>query len=637
MQNVKMTGSFWQHYQDVVANSVIPYQWKALNDQLPDTEPSHAIKNFRIAAGELDEEYYGMVFQDSDLYKWLEAVAYSLQSHPNPQLEKDADEVISLLGRAQNKDGYLHTYYQVKEGLEQRWTNVRDNHELYCAGHLIEAAVTYYESTGKSELLQTACKFADYIDSVFGPEEEQIKGFPGHEEIELALVRLYLVTKENRYLNLATFFVNERGRQPHYFDLECKQFGRDQQGWWHGNYEYSQSHIPVREQKEAVGHAVRAMYLYTAVADLAELNNDPTLKEAAENLWHSVVREKLFINGGIGASAWGEAFAGAFDLPNDTTYNETCASIGLAFWAKRMLQLETKGEYADILENAVYNGSLCGMDIKGERFFYVNPLEVNGESSCHRRDHKHVLPERQKWFNCACCPPNLARIIGSIGDYFYTQKGETFYVNLYGDSIAKLDWNGQEVEFVQHTMYPWDGAIAFTINPSNSVEGNLAFRIPGWAEGEFNITINGENAAGEELVSNGYLIIKRNWEKGDQVSLLFPTKAKAIYTNTKVEENTGKVAFTRGPLVYCFEEVDNGDNLSTIFIGDTSIKEVKNSNLLNDAVYLQLTGSRLQDHSDDLYSFKKPYLEAFTLTAIPYFMWGNRGKGEMKVWVKQQI
>ncbi len=278
----KMTGQFWQQYQKIVEEHVIPYQWQALTDQLEDTEPSHAIENFRLAAGLSEGVYYGMVFQDSDVYKWLESVAYSLRNHPDAALEARADEVIVLLGQAQEADGYLNTYYQVKAGLEQRWTNVRDNHELYCGGHLIEAAVAYFEVTGKRAFLTIAEKFADYVDTIFGPEAGKIKGYPGHEEIELALVRLYLVTKNEKYLNLATFFVNERGQQPLFFNEEAEKAGRDAQSWWHGDHEYSQAHVPIREQKEAVGHAVRAVYFYSAVADIARLQHDDSLKQAVE-------------------------------------------------------------------------------------------------------------------------------------------------------------------------------------------------------------------------------------------------------------------------------------------------------------------------------------------------------------------
>lgn len=628
----KMTGEFWQQYQKVVEESVIPYQWRALNDQLEDTEPSHAIENFRLAAGLQEGEYYGMVFQDSDVYKWLESVAYSLRNNPDAELEQQADAVIHLLGQAQLADGYLNTFYQVKEGLEKRWTNVRDNHELYCGGHMIEAAVAYYEVTGKADFLQVAEKFADYVDTIFGPEEGKIKGYPGHEEIELALVRLYSVTDNPKYLELAAFFVNERGQQPLYFNLEAEKAGRDAQSWWHGDHEYSQAHLPIREQKEAVGHAVRAVYFYTAVADVARLKQDESLKQAMEVLWDNVVNHKMFVNGGIGASAWGEAFAENDDLPNDTTYNETCASVGLAFWAKRMLELEPKGQYADVLENAVYNGSLCGMDLKGERFLYVNPLQVDGENACKRRDHHHVTPQRQKWFNCACCPPNLARLIGAIGDYFVTEYQDGVYVNLYGDSETAVTLAGQEVVLTQETLYPWSGAIKITVSAASAVSGRIALRLPEWSE-SYQLTVNGETAAA--VNEQGFLVIDRTWQEGDQIQLTLDMTPKKVFANTRITEDIGKVAVTRGPLVYTAEEKDNGPQLGTLWLTDGEIKTVENDELLPHAVYLQAPSKRLRSQQQATYTTQAPVFEEATVTLVPYFMWGNRGYGEFRVWLNQ--
>ena len=629
----KMTGQFWQQYQKIVEEHVIPYQWQALTDQLEDTEPSHAIENFRLAAGLSEGVYYGMVFQDSDVYKWLESVAYSLRNHPDAALEARADEVIVLLGQAQEADGYLNTYYQVKAGLEQRWTNVRDNHELYCGGHLIEAAVAYFEVTGKRAFLTIAEKFADYVDTIFGPEAGKIKGYPGHEEIELALVRLYLVTKNEKYLNLATFFVNERGQQPLFFNEEAEKAGRDAQSWWHGDHEYSQAHVPIREQKEAVGHAVRAVYFYSAVADIARLQHDDSLKQAVETLWENVVQHKLFINGGIGASAWGEAFAANDDLPNDTTYNETCASVGLAFWAKRMLALEPKGTYGDVLENAIYNGSLCGMDLKGERFLYVNPLEINGPNACQRHDHRHVTPKRQKWFNCACCPPNLARLIGGIGDYFVTETKAGVYVNLYGASETTVTLGGQAVKLTQETLYPWQGAIQITVNTETPVTGKLAFRLPAWSQENFRLLVNG--AAASYQNEAGFLALTRTWNDGDVVALTFDMTPRKVFANSHITEDLGKVAITRGPLVYAAEEKDNGPHLGTLWVTAGEIVATENGELLPHAVYLTVPGKQLRSLDQATYTTQTPTLEETSITLVPYFMWGNRGEGELRVWLNQ--
>lgn len=340
---VKINDRFWGRYLEVVRNHVIPYQWDALNDRLPDTSPSHAIENFRIAVGESSGEYYGMVFQDSDIAKWLEAVAYSLENEPNEELEKTADEVIALLGRAQDENGYLNTYYTVKEP-NNRWTNIRDNHELYCAGHLIEAAVAYYQATGKKQFLDIMCKYADHIDSVFGPEEDKLKGYPGHQEIELALVKLYDVTGQEKYLNLSKYFIDERGKQPHYFDIEKEKRKETKPFWFNDDYAYHQAHKPVREQKEAVGHAVRATYMYTAMTDLALKTKDESLKKACEELWNNVTQKQMYVTAGIGSMEFGESFSFNYDLPNDLSYTETCASIALVFWANRMLQLEANNK-----------------------------------------------------------------------------------------------------------------------------------------------------------------------------------------------------------------------------------------------------------------------------------------------------
>ncbi|GIN70646.1 hypothetical protein J14TS2_11210 [Bacillus sp. J14TS2] len=630
----KMTNGFWNTYQNVVNKNVIPYQWRALNDQLDDTDPSHALKNFRIAAGLEEDEYYGMVFQDSDVYKWLESVAYSLNNHPNAELETRADGVIHLIGQAQLADGYINTFYQVKAGLENRWTNVRDNHELYCAGHLIEAAVAYFEVTGKDAFLTIAKKFAYYIAEVFGPNEGQIKGYPGHEEIELALIRLFLVTNDKRFLDLATFFVEERGKKPHYFDLEAETHGRNSQNWWHGNHDYSQAHTPIREQKEAKGHAVRAMYFYTAVADLARLNQDESLAKAVKILWNNVVKQKMSINGGIGASAWGEAFAENYDLPNDTAYNETCASIGLAFWAKRMLELEVNGEYADVLENAVYNGSLCGMDLNGERFLYVNPLEINGENACKRRDHSHVTPERKKWFNCACCPPNLARLIGSIGAYFVSNKEDHLHLHMYGESETSLVWQGQKVVLQQETYYPFSGDVKITFLSDQSVQGKVSLRIPAWSE-KTNLKVNGEVVPVH--IHNGYVLLDRTWDNHDIIELGLDMEPRRVFANTNITEDIGKTAIMRGPLVYVAEETDNGRDLGTIWLADAPITTEKNEELLPHAVYLKTAGKKLVSNDNATYSYQKPSFKAMEVTFVPYFMWGNRGYGEIRVWLNQDI
>jgi DUF1680 family protein len=607
VKHVIVDDSFWEKYKQVVAEEVIPYQWKALNDELPDTEPSHAIENFKIAAGESSGEYYGTVFQDSDIAKWLETVAFSLRDHPNPALEDRADEVIALLGRAQAEDGYLNTYYLLKEP-KNRWSNLRDNHELYCAGHFIEAAVAYYETTGKTKFLHIMEKYVNLIDQIFGTEDGKRKGYPGHEEIELALIKLYDVTGNDKYLKLAQYFIEQRGQHPVYFaeEQEKRKQINTEPTWNDENninfglgFEYQQSHQPVREQKEAVGHAVRAMYLYIAMADLAAKTGDASLLKTCETLWDDVVTHKMYITAGIGSAVNAEAFTCHHDLPNDSMYCETCASVGLAFWANRMLRLAPDRKYADVLERALYNGTLSGMDLDGKRFFYVNPLEVNPYQKS-RKDQEHVKTERQKWFFCACCPPNLARMIASVEDNIYTQTEDTLYTHLYVASKVKTLLSGQEVEITQTHHYPWDADLNFSIHVTEPTSFKLALRIPGWCK-QAEVKVNGDTISLERL-EKGYVEIQRIWNDGDVVSLHLAMPVERVRSNSLVSMNQQQVALQRGPVVFCLEEVDNGANLAGLRLPEDSlITEEFSENLLNGVVKLTAEGYRVKS-SPVLYS-----------------------------------
>ena len=458
LRKVQVTDDFWKNEMELVRKEVIPYQWEALNDRIPDADPSFSMRNFKVAGklnrkrrkegdayrpvkwplefqplpedmDHLEDRFYGCLFQDSDFSKWIEAVGYSLTQHPDPQLEATADEAIDIVCAAQLENGYLDTYYIINDQ-DQIFTNLKDNHELYCFGHLTEGAVAYYQATGKDKLLKAAERYADYISSCFGPEEGKKKGYPGHEIAEMALVRLYEQTGEKKYLELSRFFVDQRGTRPYYFDEE--QPDRVKKGQEaEERYAYNQAHRPVRQQDEAVGHAVRAVYLYSGMADVARLTGDESLYAACERLWENMTRKKMYITGGIGATNLGEAFSFNYDLPNDLAYAETCASIGLVFFAKRMLQIKADSRYADVMEKALYNGVLSGMALDGKSFFYVNPLESLPEA-CHKDERKfHVKPVRQKWFGCACCPPNIARLVSSISTYAYTQSEDTLYFHLY--------------------------------------------------------------------------------------------------------------------------------------------------------------------------------------------------------------
>jgi len=650
---VKFTDAFWSRYRDLVREVVIPYQYEALHDRVPDAEPSHAIANFEIAAGRKQGEFHGFVFQDTDVAKWLEAVGYSLMTHPDPELERLADDVIDLIAEAQGEDGYLNTYFTIQEP-DKRWTNLADCHELYTAGHLIEAACAYYEATGKRKVLDVACRLADCIDRVFGPNEGQLRGYDGHEEIELALVKLYRVTGEERYLRLAAFFVDERGREPNFLREEWEKRGRINFFLKRPapiNLEYHQAHRPVREQTDAVGHAVRAMYLYAAMADLAAENGDESLLEACRRLWRSTTRKRMYVTGGVGSTHHLEAFTTDYDLPNDTAYAESCASIGLIMFAKRMLQIEAKGEYGDVMERALYNTVLAGMSQDGKRYFYVNPLEVWPEACRSNPGKHHVKPVRQRWFGCACCPPNIARLIASLGGYVYDVDAESgiVYTHLYIGGEARLNvgkegggHDGGTVFVRQETNYPWDGAVMLTVTPEAGGLSafTLALRLPGWSRTS-EIAVNGERIAPE--VRDGYAYIRRDWQPGDTVELKLDMTIRLLAARPEVRADAGRVAIQRGPLVYCLESADNpGGPLSALAIDtQTPLTATYDAQLLGGCVVIEGRAFRegARDWADALYlpleeedGARREEPAAFR--AIPYYLWGNRGEGEMAVWVR---
>ncbi|WP_082707818.1 beta-L-arabinofuranosidase domain-containing protein [Paenibacillus sp. DMB5] len=629
---------FWGRYIRLVQDVVIPYQYEALHDRVPEAEPSHAIANFEIAAGRRTGEFKGWVFQDSDVAKWLEAVGYSLSIKRDPELERRADEVIELVGAAQQPDGYLDTYFIIKEP-GKRWTNLQDCHELYCAGHFIEAAVAYYEATGKDRLLNIVRKLVDHIASVFGPEEGKLKGYDGHQEIELALVKLYKLTGEQKYLELSSFFIDQRGQEPNFLRKEWED--RGQVTHWSGKTDktdlaYLQAHLPVREQSVAVGHSVRAVYMYTAMADLAALTSDAGLREACERLWQNMTQKQMYITGGIGSTHHGEAFTFDYDLPNDTVYAETCASIGLIFFAKRMLELEPDAKYADVMERALYNNVLGSMAQDGKHYFYVNPLEVWPQAcSCNPGKH-HVKAERQGWFGCACCPPNVARLLTSLNQYIYTVHGDTLYTNLYIGSESVFTLGGQEVSVSQQSNYPWEGKVQLKVEPAAAAEFGIAVRIPSWSKG-FELTVNGEAVDSATEQEQGYAVIRRVWNAGDVIELNLPMQASRIYAHPKLRADAGQTAIQRGPLVYCLEEADNGGTLSSLSLnGSGVLSESFDASLLGGAVIVKTDGFRVDEASwnGELYGSIKAETKPVEITAIPYYLWGNRGSGEMKVWIR---
>ncbi len=637
LKNVKISDNFWSKYIKLVHEVVIPYQWDAINDRVEDAEPSHAIKNFRIAAGLEQGEFYGFVFQDTDLAKWLEAVAYRLETHPDKNLEELADEAIELIEKAQQADGYLNTYFTIKEP-GRRWTNLTECHELYTAGHMIEAAVAYYRATGKRKLLEVMCRFADNIDSVFGTEPGKLRGYDGHQEIELALVKLYEATGEEKYLKLSKYFIDERGREPNYFEVENARpdYKKHFPGDVMVSKEYNQSHLPVREQETAEGHSVRAVYMLTGMADLAAFTQDAELMEACRRLWKNIVQKRMYITGGIGSTSEGEAFSFDYDLPNDTMYTETCASIGLIFFANRMLKAEPKSSYADVMERALYNNVLAGMSMDGKSFYYVNPLEVWPEASEKSPVKKHVKDVRQKWFGCACCPPNVARLLSSLGQYIYTTHENTLYTHLYIGGEAKTDIVGTQTILKQTTNYPWDGKVLLEVNPETENEFGIALRIPDWCD-SYSISVNGASITPD--IKDGYTIIQRTWKQGDSVELNLDMQIKLMQSNPLVRANAGRLAIQRGPLVYCLEETDNSENLSAISIPvDSKLTAEFDSETAGGVVVITGNAYRTETYGwdENLYRTAQIKENPTTIKAVPYCVWGNRNPGEMLVWIRQK-
>lgn len=657
LKQLQITDDFWKREIELVRTAVIPYQWEALNDRIPHADPSYCMHNYKAAArlnrecrrnGEgklpvrqergfcvwpedpekLEDRFYGFVFQDSDFTKWVEAAAYSLIQHPDPELERTIDEAIDIVCEAQLEDGYLDTYYILND-ITRRFTDLKNNHELYCFGHLAEGAAAYYEATGKDKLLRAACRFADCICEHFGTEEGKIPGYPGHELAEMALARLYEVTGEERYLKLGKYFIDERGKRPYYFDREEPPKTEDRDKL---RDQYRQSHLPVREQKEAVGHAVRAVYLYSGMADFARLTGDESLKEACRRLWDDIVQRKIYITGGIGATHIGEAFSFGYDLPNDTAYAETCASVGMMFFARRMLEMDVDSRYGDIMERELYNVVLSGMDLTGTRFFYVNPLEVFPEA-CHKDERKeHVKPVRQKWFGCACCPPNMARLISSIGSYAAAETEDTVYVHLYIGCCFTKKMKTGEVTVEIRSGFPWNGRVDISLKAERAVSMTLALRIPGWGT---DYTLKGaEN--GDIQTEKGYLYITKEW-KDDQITIEFPMEVQVLEADSRVREDIGKAAVARGPVVYCMEEADNGKNLHMLEMDPQGIFETAEEKICGvSVVTISGQGKRRKKKEDS--GLYRPYSPAeydnTVLKWIPYYAWANRGEGEMQVWTR---
>jgi DUF1680 family protein len=620
---------FWGDRVDAVASRTADILYQrcveaGMLDQIdPDRDPPGVRIPFHVNRGFTGLTVTTQMFWDSDLGKTIETAAYSLYRRKNPKLEAKIDAVIDMYEKLQQPDGYLSSWYQrVEPG--KRWTNLRDCHELYCAGHLIEGAVAYYQATGKRKLLDVMCRYADHIASMLGPEPGKKKGYCGHEEIELALVKLARVTGERKYMDLARYFIDQRGQQPHFFDEEASARGDDPKDFHFKTYEYNQSHKPVREQDKVVGHAVRAMYLYSGMADIATEYGDDSLRAALERLWDDLVSKRLYVTGGRGPSADKAGFTSDYDLPNETAYAETCAAVGLVFWANRMLGMGPNARYADMMERALYNGSISGISLDGSLFFYENPLESRGAHN------------RWKWHRCPCCPPNVGRMVASIGSYFYGLSDDALAIHLYGDSTARFDIGGSAVSLTQTSRYPWDGAISIAVEPDQPAEFTLHLRIPGWCRAAA-LQVNGDALNLRDITHDGYAAVRRTWRKGDRVQLDLEMSVDRLYANPEVRQDVGRVALARGPLIYCVEETDNKGQLHRIVLPATAAIEAHDRpDLLGGVVTLSAVARKdaAENWEAGLYRTDPPVTDATKLTAVPYFAWDNRESGEMLVWLR---
>jgi len=602
---VTLADGFWTPRRRVNREDTLPSQYRLL-------EETGRVDNFRRAAGKVDVPFQGRYYNDSDVYKWLEAVAWTLATDADPALARMADTVIAEIAAAQQPDGYLNTYF-THERAAERWTNLRDMHELYCAGHLIQAAVAHHRATGDDRLLHIVRRLADHICDRFGPQEEGKRaGTGGHPEIEMALVELARETGEPRYCRQAQFFLDMRGRG------------------LIGGSAYHQDHKPFRELERMVGHAVRAVYLNAGAADLYAETGEAALHDALDCLWRNMTARQMYINGSIGSRYEGEAFGRDYELPNERAYAETCAAIGSAMWNWRMLQITGDARYTDVLETTLYNAVLCGVSLDGRAYFYQNPLADDGT---HRR---------QPWFGCACCPPNIARLLASLPGYFYSLSDAGLWVHLYAQGAARISLlNGPTIGLTQHTRYPWDGEIAIEIEGEGTF--SLWLRIPAWCEEGAVLEVSGEPCAGV-LTPGSYAEVRRAWRPGDVVRLNLPMPVRRVECHPYVAENAGRVALMRGPILYCVEEADNpGLDLRDVLLpADADFTVAFRPDLLGGVVVLRGQAEAIPPDAiwaDRLYRTAVPCSEKqrgrlMEVTAIPYYAWANRAPGPMRVWLR---
>jgi DUF1680 family protein len=629
---VHFTDNFWLPRMKINHTVTIPASFARC-------ESTGRVKNFEMAAAHSGKFCTTYPFDDTDIYKTIEGASFSLSLFPDKKLEAYIDTLIDKIARAQEPDGYLYTARTINPKAPhawagpERWVKERElSHELYNAGHLYEAAYAHYYATGKKSLLNIALKNADLVCSVFGPDKRHVA--PGHEIVEMGLVKLYRITGKPEYLQTAKFFIEERG---HYDKYDTKS----KDPWKNGAY--WQDEIPVADQREAVGHAVRAGYLYSAVADVAALTGDTKLLQAVDSIWENVVSKKIYVQGGLGAIPSGERFGDNYELPNATAYNETCAAIAGVYWNYRMFLLHGDSKYMDVLEKILYNGLISGIGLDGKSFFYTNAMQIKNSFS-----HHSMEPGRSGWFDCSCCPTNLTRLIPSIPGYVYALKGDAVYVNLFVSGKAAIQVHGKPVSIVQQNNYPWDGALRFTVTPQKTDAFSLLVRIPGWAQNEaipsdlytFNdnqhakvsISLNGQPV--DYTVEKGYAVIKRTWKKGDVLQVDLPMEVRRVVANEKVKDDQGKVALQRGPLIYCAEWVDNNGRAANILLpADATFKASFKPGLLNGVEVLQseVPVITVDEKAQTVSTIRSAF------TAIPYYAWANRGKGEMMVWFPEKV
>lgn len=615
--DVTLTDDFWTKRIETNRTVTIPFGFKKCEEE-------GRIRNFERAGGLLSGKYEGvMPFDDTDVYKIIEGASYSLEIHPDKELDKYVDGIIEKIAMAQETDGYLCTWKTINPDKTPawwvqpgpRWHNLGSSHELYNAGHMYEAAYAHYKATGKKNFLKVALKNADLICETFGPGKKL--DVPGHQIIETGLVKLYLATGKEKYLDTAKFFLDQRGNAKGH-----KLYGS-----------YSQDHKPVVEQDEAVGHAVRAVYMYAAMTDIAAIMNNESYRAAVEKIWDNVVSKKLYITGGVGARHDGESYGDNYELPNRTAYNETCAAIGSIYWNYRMFLLTGDAKYIDVLERTLYNGMISGVSLEGNTFFYPNCLESDGKYKFNRGSLT-----RQPWFDCSCCPSNVIRFVPSVPNYIYASQNDSLYVNLFISSKTKVEMNKTNVEISQQTNYPWDGKVTIKVNPQTSQTLAVNIRLPGWATGKpvpsdlysylkenlekVTLKLNGKPI--DINMNKGFAVIERKWSQGDVIELNLPMPIRRVIANEKVKADINKVALVRGPIVYCAEGADNDKKVLDMIIPDgAELQAEYQENLLGGVTVI--TGN-VNDKNG----------EVRKLTAIPYYAWSHRGPGEMAVWMPRK-